>query len=813
MVRAVVIAVIAAAVIAIVVAFWDPFGLTDSGPQPSEDVPAEVAPAVADPDPVAADRTDQPVPDDAPPEDGVAADPEAEADVLPPPTVVETVPAEPDPPAEEAAPVEETAPTVEATLPETPAAIADGPLTPPVLEEVPPADVLAPIQGAAPVQDPPAMPDDVLTPLVPDDASPGEDLFPPEEAAPAGDADPTQGVAPVGEPADTGDEVPAPLPLDQTVPVEPMAPTEAPVGTAEDALEPLPLDGAPVDQGGLSDDAPPPASVEEATPVEDVSPAEAPAGTADDTSPPSPPDETGPAEEASPSETALPAEVDRPADEVAADEVAPAEAPTAGEEAATMADDPAISLPANEPAPAADMPGNEEQVPTGEAALGPVEDESVPTEGPTPRDEAVAPAQTGRPAQQTTPVEPQPILPPADAPDAPDAAGEVERQADEAVEAPLEERQPAPQTPENDTGMSDLPTLLGIPEEAAPPSDAQPAPEALPTRDDEAPADQGALPDEPAADRTVTAVVPSVAPEFDAVRISEFGDLTIAGRAAPGDTVQIDDDGVVLGDVVADSGGQFVFLSDAPLDPGTYRIGLSVIGLDGSVVAASERVLLAVIPEPGRDIAGQAADGPDPQALIVFTDRSELGPTTVVQVPRAPSALSAPPPTETASAEPMPDTVRIDAVDYDDAGRFFVSGRTMPSATVRLYLDNELVADGTADASGRFQLSPDRTVAPGTYTLRVDRISPAGDVMARAETPFQRAEPLDPDRDFPRITVQPGNSLWRIAQNAYGDGVRYAIIYNANRDQIRDPDLIYPGQVFILPGGPDLLPAGPPIGG
>ena len=54
----------------------------------------------------------------------------------------------------------------------------------------------------------------------------------------------------------------------------------------------------------------------------------------------------------------------------------------------------------------------------------------------------------------------------------------------------------------------------------------------------------------------------------------------------------------------------------------------------------------------------------------------------------------------------------------------------------------------------------------------------------------------------PRVettVVSRGDSLWRISQSAYGNGVRYSVIYAANRNQIRDPDLIYPGQIFVLP--------------
>ena len=49
------------------------------------------------------------------------------------------------------------------------------------------------------------------------------------------------------------------------------------------------------------------------------------------------------------------------------------------------------------------------------------------------------------------------------------------------------------------------------------------------------------------------------------------------------------------------------------------------------------------------------------------------------------------------------------------------------------------------------------------------------------------------------VTVQPGFSLWRIARETYGEGVLYVKVFEANRDQIRDPDLIYPGQIFTVP--------------
>jgi nucleoid-associated protein YgaU len=141
----------------------------------------------------------------------------------------------------------------------------------------------------------------------------------------------------------------------------------------------------------------------------------------------------------------------------------------------------------------------------------------------------------------------------------------------------------------------------------------------------------------------------------------------------------------------------------------------------------------------------------------------------------------------------------LDAVDYDDSGKLALSGKAPEGAKVRVYLDNKLIGAATAEKGGGWQVTPEESVATGLYTMRVDQVAKGGEVRARIETRFARAAPIG---DLPRdsvVFVQPGNSLWRIARRTYGSGVRYTVIYEANRAQIRNPSLIYPGQVFMVP--------------
>jgi nucleoid-associated protein YgaU len=101
-------------------------------------------------------------------------------------------------------------------------------------------------------------------------------------------------------------------------------------------------------------------------------------------------------------------------------------------------------------------------------------------------------------------------------------------------------------------------------------------------------------------------------------------------------------------------------------------------------------------------------------------------------------------------------------------------------------------------------------IATGVYTLRIDEVDAEGGVVSRLETPFRREEAADVAAvlaeetavegfEVAVRTVQPGATLWAIAEENLGAGIFYVEVFEANRDLIRDPDLIYPGQIFRIP--------------
>jgi nucleoid-associated protein YgaU len=348
--------------------------------------------------------------------------------------------------------------------------------------------------------------------------------------------------------------------------------------------------------------------------------------------------------------------------------------------------------------------------------------------------------------------------------------------------------------------------------------------EALATATPPATSGRPADPPGPAATAPAPPSPPSmVAPSFDIARVGPDGRAVIAGRAAPGARVTLLDGQREVATVQADARGEWALIVDnPPLPPGAHDLQL-VQRVDGREVARSERTITVVVPEaptagaapaassptaaaaPSGTSSGPApptsgtppagagaspssgsASGAAPSGPLVVSTPAAGGPSTVLQTPGGTDALA------------RSGALVLGAVDYDDKGRLTVSGKAPPGTVVRLYVDNQPVGEATAAADGSWLIQPGEAVATGRRTVRVDQIGPSGAVTSRLEVPFERMILARPGV----VTIVRGDNLWNIARSRYGDGLRYTVIYEANKNQIRDPDLIYPGQVFIVPKSP-----------
>ncbi|MBM7850394.1 nucleoid-associated protein YgaU [Methylopila capsulata] len=402
----------------------------------------------------------------------------------------------------------------------------------------------------------------------------------------------------------------------------------------------------------------------------------------------------------------------------------------------------------------------------------------------------------------------------AEAPAAPDAAP--------APGAPSAALKPQPGSPSAAPKDTDVPTLAAPSGGTA----AAPSPAAPATR---APAD-------PAK------------PSFDVVRVEPSGEMVVAGRCVANCAVALTANGRTHESAKADAQGQFT-MTPAPLAPGDYQIGLAVTQPDGKTIVSDQTLTVSVPKPPSKDVVVVLNKPGAPSQILQRPEGTPTDPKVAGAADAAGQSAFAP---AAASSAAAPESARaaaggklaIVAVETEN-GRFFAQGSGPADGRLRLYLNNAPVASATIGGDGRWSLRVERGLAPGSYVVRADQLDPkSAEVVARAEAtftyavaPLASAATADESSgaqapagaaagaaasDAPRtaaatpapaasdaanpvvgaigaVKVERGDSLWRISRSNYGAGARYTVIYQANDGQIRNPNLIYPGQVFVLP--------------
>jgi nucleoid-associated protein YgaU len=420
-----------------------------------------------------------------------------------------------------------------------------------------------------------------------------------------------------------------------------------------------------------------------------------------------------------------------------------------------LAPEAAVQKPAEPETKAAEQPKTEAPAETKVAAAAP--EEKVPDPKPVVSAEAEAKVEVTEPAlKPAEPAEPQVAV-----------------------------ATPVPETPEKTETQP----------EAAP---AEPAAAQEPTAKSDPEPEQKSAAVTPPESSPAAATEPDT-PSFDTVRVEPTGEALIAGRAKPGTEVTVMLNGTVIGKTTANGDGAFVLVPEKPLPAGAGSLTLE--SKLGDKTATSVNAVAVVVKEQAKGQALVAVVAPDKPAEII----------------QAPSTTN--------TSEPSGKVV-LDAVDYDDQGNIVFAGRSVPGNTVRIYVDNKLAGEVKSNAAGKWSFDGQSTITAGKHTLRADEIGPDGKVASRVELPFLREEQqkvaiaqapaageeasatkigvkTGEQAAVPqRIVIQPGNSLWRLSRVVYGKGKRYTVIYEANKEQIRNPDLIYPGQVFAVPVTP-----------
>ncbi|WP_421695599.1 Ig-like domain-containing protein [Aestuariivirga sp.] len=252
------------------------------------------------------------------------------------------------------------------------------------------------------------------------------------------------------------------------------------------------------------------------------------------------------------------------------------------------------------------------------------------------------------------------------------------------------------------------------------------------------------------ATTAATAEKPAKMVSIDAVDYDPSGNIVFSGQGEPGNIARLYIDNSIVGDATVTADGRWNFSGTADVSQGVHT--LRVDGLD-SAGKVLNRIEVPFFREQQSKVALSAPATSQPV-------QAAAEPAAAAPAASAPAAPAAP-----AAAEPA----QTDAATTPDTG----AAPAVPAAA-----------------------SPP---APEAAAPEAPATAPAPEASDAAAPPAASpaAAPALPKDG--RIVIQPGNNLWRISRVLYGNGAKFTTLYEANKDQIRNPNLIYPGQVFKTP--------------
>ncbi len=267
----------------------------------------------------------------------------------------------------------------------------------------------------------------------------------------------------------------------------------------------------------------------------------------------------------------------------------------------------------------------------------------------------------------------------------------------------------------------------------------------------------------------------------DVFRVDELGNIISAGKVSKKAKIEIlADNKKIIGADKTEEDGSFVIFGKVQSTGLVQTVKIrGFIEDKGKEKIVDSADLFFVLPQVEKNNEKEI-NKIETKPLIVKDDGKDLKVLTPIQVSSV-------------------DSITLDTISYTQDSSTELAGRARLDNSIRIYLNNKLESEVKVNESGAWKTTLS-DIQSGVYTLRLDELNENGIVEGRLELPFKREEEaLIQAMGEGSITVQPGNSLWRIARKYYGKGIQYVEIFERNSHLIKDPDLIYPGQVFSLP--------------
>ncbi|MDC3293671.1 Ig-like domain-containing protein [Alphaproteobacteria bacterium] len=322
---------------------------------------------------------------------------------------------------------------------------------------------------------------------------------------------------------------------------------------------------------------------------------------------------------------------------------------------------------------------------------------------------------------------------------------------------------------------------------------------------------------QPAADKAETSdkdsgtslqppnATPAAPLTIDLARVKPDGAAVFAGTAAPNAKIRIFEGDILLGETIANANGEWVIVLEKSLAAGQHLISVAMERSDGTTEMADRSLaveiyqdtetkpLVALLPETATEVPVliQSPDDVDkakPAATTsgtIVADAAEAAPAK----PQAKRQIAA---SQIAALAPS-------AIVWRDASRILISGTSRGGVRVTVNDAKGQFGEALVLADGAWQVAGSLDMDIAVNQLRFVLFDDANQIIARYDLPVKARDLAKGQDGSPLVVVNKGDMLWRIAYHQLGEGVKYVDIVRRNQQDIADPDLIYPKQIFAVP--------------
>ena len=282
--------------------------------------------------------------------------------------------------------------------------------------------------------------------------------------------------------------------------------------------------------------------------------------------------------------------------------------------------------------------------------------------------------------------------------------------------------------------------------------------------------------------------MPAAPLTIDLARVKPDGAAVLAGTAAPNAKIRIFEGDILLGETIANANGEWVIVLEKSLAAGRHLISVAMERSDGTTEMAD------------RNLAVEIYQDRETKPLVALLPETATEVPVLIQSPddvdTANPAAAAP---GKAQANSQIAALAPSAIVWRDASNILISGTSKGGVRVTVNDAKGQFGEALILADGAWQVAGSLDMDIAVNQLRFALFDDANQIIARYDLPVKARDLAKGQDGSPLVVVNKGDMLWRIAYQQLGDGVKYVDIVRRNKQNITDPDLIYPKQIFAVP--------------